>query len=140
MRCFHVMARLALAALFLTTACGRATGAAPTADDPSAASSAGPAADSLHDMGEPGDAAKGKATYEKVCTACHQADGSGSGGMLAANFKTDKTRLAKPDSVLFASIKNGVQGKVGVMPAQAGALSDQEIKDVLAYVRASFGG
>ncbi|MCB9738695.1 MAG: cytochrome c [Deltaproteobacteria bacterium] len=119
--------------------CSKTTATAGTGEGAGAAAAAN-AAPSLHDMGEPGDAAKGKATYEKVCTPCHQADGSGSGGMLAANFKTDKSRLAKPDSALFKSIKDGVQGKIGVMPAQAGSLSDQEIKDVLAYVRATFGG
>lgn len=97
------------------------------------------AADTIHDMGPAGDAAKGEVVYGKICVACHQPDGGGNGGMLAASFVKDKARLAKPDSVLFKSISEGLQGKVGVMPAQKGVLSDQEIKDVIAYVRSKFG-
>jgi len=121
-----------LASLVALSACGKdkasAEGGAAVA-----------AADTLHDMGPAGGPAKGEVVYGKICVACHQADGGGNGGMLAASFIKDKTRLAKPDSALFKSISEGLQGKVGVMPAQKGVLSDQEIKDVIAYVRSKFG-
>lgn len=121
-----------IASLLTLGACGK---------DKAAGEAAAPAAaDSLHDMGPVGDATKGEAVYTKICVACHQADGGGNGGMLAASFLKDKTRLAKPDSVLFKSISEGLQGKIGVMPAQKGVLSDQEIKDVIAYIRGKFGG
>lgn len=87
----------------------------------------------------PGDPVAGEAVYKKICTACHQADGSGMNGMLAANFVTDKSRLAKSNEELLASIRNGktVDGKV--MPPQKGILSEQEMKDALSYIRKKFG-
>jgi mono/diheme cytochrome c family protein len=51
----------------------------------------------------------------------------------------DKTRLAQPDEVLIASIKNGKTGTVGTMPPWGGTLSDAQITAVLGYVRTSFG-
>lgn len=93
----------------------------------------------LHDAGPPGDATKGADVFGRICVACHQKDGSGMNGMLAANFKTDKTRLAQPDSVLLKSIAEGKKGEKLTMPPQKGVLTEQEIKDVLAYVRKTFG-
>lgn len=87
--------------------------------------------------GGTGDAAKGEATFVKVCAACHGADGKGNGGVTAPDFAKDP-RLSQSDAVLLTSIAEGKQGKVGVMPAQRGALSDDEIRDALAYVRKSF--
>ena len=85
----------------------------------------------------------GKALYAQNCLSCHQADGGGVERMNAPLTKTawvlgDKTRLAK---VLL----NGMQGVdiegetyTNVMPAFA-TLSDQQLADVLTYVRNSFG-
>lgn len=87
-----------------------------------------------------GDVAAGAKTYETYCKACHQADGTGMNGMLAANFVTDKARLGQPDEVLLAVIKDGKTGKTGVMPPWGGTLDAQQRVDVLAYVRESFGG
>jgi mono/diheme cytochrome c family protein len=123
--------------LFVTVGCGKTEPAGAAGAAPAGAEAAAP---TLLDNGPAGDVAKGEAVYGKICVACHQADGGGNGGMLAASFLKDKSRLAKPDSVLYKSISEGLQGKIGVMPAQKGVLSDQEIKDVIAYVRSKFGG
>jgi mono/diheme cytochrome c family protein len=88
--------------------------------------------------GTPGDAKAGAAIYAANCVACHQTDGTGMNGVLAADFVNDATRLAKTDEQLLHSITNGVQGK-GVMPPQKDILSAQAIADVLAYIRATFG-
>jgi len=128
------------AGLAVVTASLLALGACSKGESAAAAGAPAAAADTLHDMGSAGDPARGEAVYAKICVACHQADGGGNGGMLAASFLKDKSRLAKPDSMLFKSIAEGLQGKVGVMPAQKGVLSDQEIKDVIAYIRGKFGG
>lgn len=129
--------------IFIALVVFAAAGCSKNADTNAASTAEGAgtaAAPSLHDNGPVGDPAAGEKVYSKTCVACHQADGTGNGGMLAANFKKDKTRLAKPDSALYKSISEGLQGKVGVMPAQKDALSEQEIKDVIAYVRATFSG
>jgi cytochrome c oxidase subunit 2 len=84
-----------------------------------------------------GDAAKGKAVYTAYCAACHQADGTGMNGALAADLVKDKTRLAKSDAALTKSIKNGMPGTA--MIAWAGTLSDADVANVLAYVRKTFG-
>ena len=86
-----------------------------------------------------GDAEAGATVYATYCVACHQADGTGMGGMLGANFKGDPTRLAKSDAELLTAIRDGYQGKVGVMPPQKGVLTEQQMADVLAYIRKQFG-
>lgn len=86
-----------------------------------------------------GDAAAGATVYGTYCTPCHQPDGTGMGGMLGANFRDDPTRLAKSDAELLTSIRNGVQGKIGAMPPQKDVLTEQQMADALAYIRATFG-
>lgn len=86
-----------------------------------------------------GDVANGQKVYESYCTGCHQADGTGMNGMLAGNFVADKTRLQKSDAELLKSIAEGVTGKIGAMPPWGSTLSEQERKDVLAYIRATYG-
>jgi len=87
----------------------------------------------------PGDPIAGEAVYKKICTACHQPDGSGMNGMLAADFVKDKTRLAKSNEELLTSIRDGVVKDGKVMPPQKGLLTDQEMKDALSYIRKNFG-
>jgi cytochrome c oxidase cbb3-type subunit 2 len=82
---------------------------------------------------------QGAATYTKFCVACHQADGSGMNGMLAANLKKTPERLDKPDEELLASIRDGMRGSVGVMPPWKASLSEEEMASVLAYMRATYG-
>ena len=135
---------LIMAVLFaaLTLAAGcmkqKKQGEASAAPAPAAASAAAPV--ELHDAGPPGDPVAGLKVYDKVCKACHQADGKGMGGALAANFIDEKERLQKPDSVLLKSIAEGIKGKKAIMPPQKDALSEQERKDALAYIRQKFGG
>ena len=87
--------------------------------------------------------AAGKALYAQSCLSCHQADGGGVERMNAPLAKTawvlgDKTRLVK---VLLNGMQGvDIEGEVytNVMPAFA-TLSDQQLADVLTYVRNSFG-
>ena len=83
-----------------------------------------------------GDATKGGKVYTAYCAACHQADGTGMNGALAVDLVKDKTRLAKSDAVLTKSIKNGIPGTA--MIAWGGTLSDDEVANVLAYMRKAF--
>lgn len=85
----------------------------------------------------------GKKVYQKNCLACHQANGGGVPKMNppltnAAFVKGDKTKLMQ--WVLLGSTeKIPIDGKYysNNMPAQAG-LKDQEIADVLTYIRNNF--
>lgn len=86
---------------------------------------------------------KGKSIYTQYCLTCHQADGLGVDGMNPPVAKTDyvlgdKTRLI---NVLVNGLKGvDINGEEyhGVMPSQS-YLNDQQMADVLTYVRNSFG-
>jgi mono/diheme cytochrome c family protein len=87
---------------------------------------------------------RGLAAYENNCLACHQVDGSGVPGLNPPLTKTkwvvgDKKTLI---DILLKGMDTEIEvnGEVynNVMPSNA-HLSDQEIADVLTYVRNSFG-
>lgn len=88
--------------------------------------------------------ARGKTVYDLYCLACHQADGSGVPNLNPPLIKTSWVLGSK--AVLVQQILKGSNGKVEIdgetfhntMPAQA-QLTDQQIADVLTYVRNSFG-
>jgi mono/diheme cytochrome c family protein len=85
----------------------------------------------------------GEASYKVYCVACHQVDGSGTppggGRAIAGTFSGPDSVLSKSDEELLRSIKVGRTGEIGVMPPWRGSLDEQERKDVLAYIRTSFG-
>ena len=90
--------------------------------------------------------ARGKTVYENTCLACHQPDGSGVPSMNPPLVKTkwvlgDKKALAK---IVLKGLQGGeidIDGDKfhNPMPPLESVLSDQEIADVLTYVRNSFG-
>lgn len=86
---------------------------------------------------------RGRSTYKELCAKCHGPDGKGD-GKEAATLKTkpqdlsDCARMVKfTDDELFRAIKEGgpaiKQSKD--MPAYSESLEDDEIQDVLAFVR-----
>jgi mono/diheme cytochrome c family protein len=89
-------------------------------------------------------AARGQEVYGSLCVACHQADGSGVPGLNPPLTKNNWTE--GPKNRLIQMVLNGSQGKVEIngetyqnlMPAMA-HLTDEQIADVLTYVRNSFG-
>lgn len=87
----------------------------------------------------PATAMPGRVVYEQYCLSCHQADGKGLNGTIAANFVDDHAVLEKSDEVLLGSIANGMTGTIGAMPAWGGALTQDQRREVLAYIRASYG-
>jgi mono/diheme cytochrome c family protein len=93
------------------------------------------AADKEHPL--PGDPKAGADVYQRVCVACHGKNGTGNGGITGGDF-VNSDRLAKSNEKLLDSIRNGVDANPP-MPAQKGALSEQEMKDALAYIRSEFG-
>lgn len=86
----------------------------------------------------------GKAVYTEYCLVCHQSDGSGVPGMHPP--LGPGSWVGKDPKELIAMMMKGLSGKVEVngeiynsfMPSQA-QLTDQELADVLSYVRSSFG-
>jgi mono/diheme cytochrome c family protein len=86
----------------------------------------------------------GHEIYLKYCMACHQASASGVAGMYPTLLKTDWVNGDK--SRLISLLLNGQQGEItvngqvfrGVMPTHQ-FLTDQQIADVLTYVRSNFG-
>ncbi len=82
---------------------------------------------------------QGKGIYDEHCIGCHQADGTGGAGELAADFIADRERLAKSDFELLASIRDGREGAMGMMPPWKEILTPYEMRAGLAYLRAEFG-
>jgi cytochrome c6 len=72
---------------------------------------------------------KGKTIYATYCQSCH---GSGGTGELsvAPNF-TRGQGLMKPDAILFETVNNGRN----IMPAFRGVLKNEDIYDVISYIR-----
>jgi len=86
----------------------------------------------------------GTQLYAKYCLTCHQADGNGVRGQfppLAGNNK-----ITGPSTDVIRIVLFGLEGPLTVnerdynqlMPAQ-GYLSDQQIADILSYVRSNWG-
>jgi len=92
---------------------------------------------------EKGDAAKGKETFQNTCAACHGAEGKGDGVASAAldpkprNLSDAAYVSTKTDEHLYKVISEG-GASVGLSPMMAawvGTLSEQDIWNVIAYVR-----
>lgn len=76
----------------------------------------------------------GADTYKSKCQMCHAADGSGN---TPAGKSTKVNPFNSPDVVKMSDddlIGVTKKGK-GKMPAYAGKLTDDQIKDVIGYVR-----
>jgi mono/diheme cytochrome c family protein/glucose/arabinose dehydrogenase len=86
----------------------------------------------------PADPKLGKRVYATFCVQCHRTDGKGGGlpGVGAADFTRPGGVLAKTDQELTTRIAQGIPGKT--MPPFGYVLSEQQIADVLAFVRASY--
>eukprot|EP01133_Synstelium_polycarpum_P013455 gene13455-15857_t len=88
--------------------------------------------------------ANGKKVYNQYCLSCHMADGGGVQNMNPPLSKTsyvtgDKTRLIKVILNGFSeSVEIDGETYTNVM-APHNFLKDQEIADVLSYIRNSFG-
>jgi len=87
---------------------------------------------------------RGQVVYQQVCLACHQADAGGVLGMNPPLIKT--TYVLGPKTPLIKIVLNGLTGTVTIngddyhnVMAPHSDLSDQQIADVLTYVRNSWG-
>jgi mono/diheme cytochrome c family protein len=76
----------------------------------------------------------GAAVYQGVCAGCHMADGRGASGAGAYPALADDQRL----SAAGYAIGVVLHGRAA-MPGFARTLSDQQIADVVGYIRTQFG-
>jgi mono/diheme cytochrome c family protein len=75
------------------------------------------------------DVGNGSALFQRHCVNCH--GDSGMGMMPGTPDFSRGERLFAPDSELATAIRSGVR----VMPAFEGLLTEQEILDVVAFLR-----
>jgi cytochrome c oxidase cbb3-type subunit 3 len=89
------------------------------------------------------DAEQGKKLYGQFCVSCHGQSGKGDGAAAAAlNPKprdhTNREYMSKlSDAELLNVIKNGGAsiGKSPLMPPWGASLKDEQIQDIIAYIR-----
>ena len=94
------------------------------------------------EMASTGDPVAGEELYNQVCISCHGPDGEGIEG-LGKPFSTSEFVANHSDQELLEFIKQGrpisdPENTTGVdMPPKGGnpALTDQEILDIVAYIR-----
>jgi mono/diheme cytochrome c family protein len=76
----------------------------------------------------------GEALYKSICQDCHMPDGRGAEGAGRYPALAKNPKLAEPGyplSVVVSGLKS--------MPAFGGALDDQQVADVVNYIRSHFG-
>lgn len=100
---------------------------------------------------KPGDAARGKEIYDKRCTWCHGAEGDGAGAakellnppprdFTSGNYKIKSSSfedMVPNDDDIFRMIRDGMPGTA--MPGWSDVLKEQEMWDLVAYVK-TFAG
>jgi mono/diheme cytochrome c family protein len=87
----------------------------------------------------------GKEVYERYCIVCHMANGQGVPSAFPPLTQTDYVN--QDTDRLIGIVLNGLTGEIevngvvynGVMTPHKDLLNDQEVADVLTYVRSSFG-
>jgi mono/diheme cytochrome c family protein len=79
----------------------------------------------------------GQQVYRNICQACHQPDGRGQ-DRLAPTLVGSELALSAPE-IPVRILLNGKEGTVGLMPPVGGVLTDDQIADVLTYVRREWG-
>jgi mono/diheme cytochrome c family protein len=79
----------------------------------------------------------GQTVYQSICLPCHQDDGRGKESMapslVASPFATGAPEI--PVRILI----NGKEGPVGLMPPLGQTFTDEQIANVLTYVRRQWG-
>jgi mono/diheme cytochrome c family protein len=94
---------------------------------------------------DPGSMQRGQKIYEMTCLACHQADADGVPGMTPPLQKSPYVQ--GPSIKLIGIVLNGLNDGVEIdgesysnpMPPFSTVLKDQQIADVLTYLRSNFG-
>jgi mono/diheme cytochrome c family protein len=79
----------------------------------------------------------GQEVYRNVCQACHQPDGRGQ-ERVAAPLVNSQLALARAD-IPVRILLNGKEGAIGLMPPVGQVFTDEQIADVLTYIRREWG-
>ncbi len=79
----------------------------------------------------------GQGVYATNCAGCHQDQGQGA-PHIAAALAGSKIATGRPDMPLRVLL-NGKDGSIGEMPPLGQSLNDEQVAQVLTYVRGSFG-
>ena len=79
----------------------------------------------------------GQGVYATNCAGCHQDQGQGA-PRVAAALAGSKIVTGRPDMPLRVLL-NGKDGSIGEMPPLGQSLNDQQLAQVLTYIRGSFG-
>jgi mono/diheme cytochrome c family protein len=88
---------------------------------------------------------RGELIYTQTCLPCHQSDGSGVSGLNPPlkNSPYVTGEQIKLIGIIINGLSDGVQingdAYTNPMPPLGGTLNDNEIADVLSYIRNSFG-
>ena len=78
--------------------------------------------------------AKAKMLYARDCALCHgdNGDGKNTMGLVMEDWTNPATLAGKPDSDLFATIRNG---KDKMPPEEVGRATDTEVWNLIIYIR-----
>ncbi|HEY6844257.1 MAG TPA: cytochrome c [Thermoanaerobaculia bacterium] len=79
-------------------------------------------------------AADGGALYKTKCAPCHAADGTGN-TPVGKSLKVKSLASAEVQKLSDDELLKVIQSGKGKMPAFAGKLSDDDIKDVVQFIR-----
>ncbi|MCC6988003.1 MAG: ThuA domain-containing protein, partial [Acidobacteria bacterium] len=79
----------------------------------------------------------GRQVYSTICIACHQADGRGADKVAPTLVGSALATGNAPNPIRI--LLHGKQGTVGLMPPLGTGLSDEQIANVLTYVRREWG-
>ncbi len=95
-----------------------------------------PVAGELLNFAGSGDLAQtgGEAVYGAVCAGCHMPDGAGAQGAGVYPSLVENDLLAAPSYPIYLILEGQ-----GAMPPLGGIMDDQQVADVVNYIRSSFG-
>lgn len=79
----------------------------------------------------------GREVYKNICQACHQPDGRGQ-DRLAPSLVASPFAVGNPE-IPARILLNGKEGSTGLMPPIGSALNDDQMADVLTYIRREWG-
>lgn len=88
----------------------------------------------------PGDPEEGAQLYKKSCSACHGIDGKGNGPMtrvikMKPADHTDAARMSKHSNAQLARVIKDGSTDASLMPGWDKLLDDDDIEDLVSYIR-----
>lgn len=132
--------------LLLAIACGPGDAPKPPEPPPAAPDPTPSPVDEVPEGDLRGDASAGAQTYQLYCTTCHGPQGKGDGPAAPKNpppaDHSDAAYMGKlDDPYLYRVIQRGgaAVGKSPLMAPWGGVLADEQIRDVIAYLRTLSG-